>query len=252
MKDLYNTIKESIFDDEDVAIDALDADVWLSNQDPLVARGVVKNGKIDASIIRNADGDEDVIFPDYIKFSNIDSLLLYTRNSNYDYSKFPDTDLVTACIINPTWQWGQTVDINLKNIPVKKIKYLYADTKQSNYISFPSCPVEETYIKRIYACADREYEDNEYVFNFDSLKTLNTKKLIIGDLLVTEDSLLFKHFYGDVLIPKEWDEYKKIDQFYQYTTNLYIIHEGLNASKYHKVTKTDKGFVIAKRGFKLK
>ena len=118
MKDLYNTIKESIFDDEDAAIDALDADVWLSNQDPLIARGVVKNGKIDASIIRNANGDEDVIFPDYIKFSNIDSLLLYTRNSNYDYLKFPDTDLVTACIINPTWQWGQTVDINLKNIPV--------------------------------------------------------------------------------------------------------------------------------------
>lgn len=254
MKDLYNIISESLFDEED-QLDSIDAKIWLDKQDPTTVRGEIKNGKIELEIFRNIGSTEDIIVPDGIKFGNVESLQLYSNNSNYDYSKIPAIDKVNDCIIRPAYEFRQVVDMDLSDLKVKNIRILLADTTQTNYISFPQCPVELAHIGRTWGCTDREYVEDwgRSKFNIESLKSLNTKKLIIGDLLITEDSLQFKHFYHEKFIPKDWPEYTKIEQFMKYNKNLYIMHDGHGGDrKYHKVKKVQDGFIVSKMGFTIK
>ena len=46
MKDLYNTIKESLFDEEE-QLDNIDMNAWLSKQEYPYVMGNTKNGKIE-------------------------------------------------------------------------------------------------------------------------------------------------------------------------------------------------------------
>ena len=45
MKDLYNTIKESLFDEDEI-LDNMDMVAWLSTQEYPYVIGNIKNGKI--------------------------------------------------------------------------------------------------------------------------------------------------------------------------------------------------------------
>ena len=65
---------------------------------------------------------------------------------------------------------------------------------------------------------------------------------------------VFKFFFDDIVISKGTPEYDKLDEFMKYNKNLFIVHEGddIVKQKYHKVTKTNDGFVISKRGTKIR
>lgn len=254
MKDLYNTIKESLFD-ENLIISNMDAEVWLNKQSCNDVMGKVENGKINAGILRVGSSRGDLKFPKSIEFSHIGTLLLYSQTRDYDYSQLPKIDSVTYCAINqPLASENVFINVDLKDAPIKSIKYFYADTKKSNYISFPKCQIDEVYIKRVYKCWDFAYEEDKIPFNYDSLKTLKAKKLIIGDLLITNNPKIFKFFFDDIVISKGTPEYDKLDEFMKYNKNLFIVHEGddIVKQKYHKVTKTTNGFVISKRGTKIR
>lgn len=254
MKNLYDIIKESVFD-EDSIISNMDAEVWLSKQSCDDVMGKVENGKINAEILRVGSSSGDLKFPKSIEFSHIDTLQLYSQTRDYDYSQLPKIDSVTYCAVNqPLASENVFVNVDLKDAPIKSIKYFWADTKKSNYISFPKCQIDEAYIKRVYKCWDFAYEEDEIHFNYDSLKTLNAKKLIIGDLLITNNPKLSKFFFDDIVISKGTPEYDKLDEFMKYNKNLFIVHEGddIVKQKYHKVAKTNDGFVISKRGTKIR
>ena len=60
MKDLYNTIKESLFDEDEI-LDNMDMVAWLSTQEYPYVIGNIKNGKIELDQLRIIN--ENIIQP---------------------------------------------------------------------------------------------------------------------------------------------------------------------------------------------
>ena len=85
MKDLYNTIKESLFDEDEI-LDNMDMVAWLSTQEYPYVIGNIKNGKIELDQLRIINENTPNI-PEYIKFGNVKDLQLYMGVDNYDCSK---------------------------------------------------------------------------------------------------------------------------------------------------------------------
>ena len=75
MKDLYNTIKESLFDEDEI-LDNMDMAVWLSKQEYPYVVGDVKNGKINLDQLRIINENTPSI-PEWVKFGDIRDLQLY-------------------------------------------------------------------------------------------------------------------------------------------------------------------------------
>ena len=129
MKDLYNTIKESLFDEDDI-IDNMDVAIWLSKQEWPYVVGNVKNGKIELDQLRIISKDIPNI-PEWVKFGNVKDLQLYMSEDNYDCSKLPEMGNIDFCLINPDGIHGKKTKVDAAlaasifhydTLPIEKLK----------------------------------------------------------------------------------------------------------------------------------
>lgn len=248
MKGLYNTIKESLFDEEE-QLDNIDMASWLSKQEYPYVIGKVKNGKIEIDQLRIANEDTPNI-PEWVKFGNVKDLQLYMDVDNYDCSKLPKMNNIDFCFINAECILGKKTKVDASGLKADNIKLMYVNLYGSEFISLPTCPIDTLYIGYQYGCTSSEYTSTNFDPNI--LKQMKIKKLIISDTLITGDSYMFERFWSDKQIDKDDPEYNRLKSFYDITKNLYIIHNRVSMSKYHKVSLNNEGFIISKRGFNLK
>lgn len=249
MKKLYNTITESLFDEEE-QLDNIDITVWLSKQEWPYVVGNIKNNKIEIDQLRIRDVDEPNI-PEWVKFGDVKDLQLYFEKDNYDCSKLPKMNNVDFCFINPNAFMGQKVKIDAGGLKANNIRLTMVNLSSSDCVSLPKCPIDILFIGHLYGYCVGEYR-NITSFNADILKGMNFKKLIIGDSLITKDPYLFEKFYSKKIVYKDDPEYDRISAFYNITKNLYIKHDNTSGAKHHKVSKSKEGFTISKTGFILK
>lgn len=245
MKGLYNTIKESLFDEEE-QFDNIDMVSWLSKQEWPYVVGNVKNGKIELDQLRVVDEDTPNI-PEWVKFGNVKDLQLYMNVDNYDCSKLPKMDNIDFCFINVERILGKKTKVDAGGLKADNIRLMYANLYETEFISLPTCPIDTLYIGYTYGCTLSKYTSTN--FNPNILKQMKFKKLVIGDTLITEDAYMFEN---NKTIYKEDREYDRIKTFYDITKNLYIKHDKSSSSKYYKLTESKDGFVISKNGFRLK
>lgn len=248
MKDLYNTIKESLFDEDEI-LDNMDMVAWLSTQEYPYVIGNIKNGKIELDQLRIINENTPSI-PEYIKFGNVKDLQLYMDVDNYDCSKLPKMDNIDFCFINADCMLGKKTKVDAEGLKADNIKLMYVNLYGSECISLPACPIDTLYIGYPYGCASREYRSTKFDPNI--LKDMRFKKLIIGDSLITNDAYMFDKFRSNKTIYKEDREYDNIKSFYDIAKNLYIAHDISSDSKYHKVLESKDEFIISKTGFRLK
>ena len=249
MKDLYNTIKESLFDEEE-QLDNVDMVTWLSKQEWPYVVGNAKNGKIELDQLRIISEDIPNI-PEWIKFGNVKDLQLFFQDDNYDCSKLPKMNNVDFCFINPDTYLGKKTKVDACGLTADNIRLTMVNLSSTDCVSLPKCPIDILFIGHLYGYCAREYR-NTAAFNADILKGMNFKKLIIGDALITKDAYLFEKFRSNRIVYKDDPEYDRIRTFYDITKNLYISHDNSSGSKYHKVSKSKDGFIISKIGFTLK
>ena len=248
MKDLYNTIKESLFDEDEI-LDNIDIVSWLSKQEYPYVIGNVKNGKIELDQLRIINENTPSI-PEWIKFSNVKDLQLYMDVDNYDCSKLPKMDNIYFCFINADCMLGKKTKVDAGGLKADNIKFMYVNLHGSECVSLPTCPIDTLYIGYPYGTTSQVYRSTKFDTNI--LKGIKFKKLIIGDSLITNDAYMFDKFWSNKTIYKEDKEYDKIKIFYDITRNLYIKHDMHPSSKYHKVSESKDGFIISKTGFALK
>lgn len=249
MNDLYNTIKESLFDEEE-QLDNIDMVTWLSKQEWPYVVGNAKNGKIELDQLRIVNEDSPNI-PEWIKFGNVKDLQLYMNVDNYDCSKLPKMNNVDFCFINPDRFLSKKTKVDADGLTADNIRLMYVNLSSADCVSLPKCPIDILFIGRLYGHCAQEYR-NTAAFNADILKGMNFKKLIIGDALITRDPYLFEKFRSNRIVYKDDPEYDRIQTFYNITKNLYIKHDNSSGSKYHKVSQSKDCFTISKIGFNLK
>lgn len=248
MKDLYNTIKESLFDEDEI-LDNIDMVSWLSKQEFPYVIGNVKNGKIELDQLRIINENTPNI-PAYIKFGNVKELQLYMNVDNYDCSKLPKMGNIDFCFINTDSMLGKKTKVDAGGLKADNIKSMYVNLYGSECISLPKCPIDTILIGHPYGCTAREYRSTKFDSNI--LKEMRFKNLIIGDSLITDDAYMFNKFRNNKTIYKEDREYDNIKSFYDIAKNLYITHDISSDSKCHKVSESKDGFIISKTGFTLK
>ena len=249
MKNLYDIIKESLFDEEE-QLDNIGMVSWLSKQEYPYVVGNVKNGKIELDQLRIVNEDTPNI-PEWVKFGNVKDLQLFFEDDNYDCSQLPEMGNVDFCFINPDRVLGKKTKIDVDGLKVGNIKLTMVNLSSADCISLPKCPIDILFIGHLYGYCTQEYR-NTTAFNADILKGMKFKKLIIGDALITSDPYLFEKFWSNKIIYKDDPEYDRIRTFYNITKNLYIKHDNSSGSKYHKVTESKDRFTISKTGFTLK
>lgn len=248
MKDLYNTIKESLFDENEI-LDNMDMVSWLSKQGYPYVIGNVKNGKIELDQLRIVNEDTPNI-PEWVKFNNVKDLQLYMNVDNYDCSQLPEMSDIDFCFINAERILGKKTKVDAGGLKANNIRLMYINLYGSEFISLPKCPIDTLYIGYQYGCTPSTYTST--TFDFNVLKQMKIKKLIISDTLITGDSYMFEKFWSDKQILKDEPEYDRLKSFYDITKNLYINHDRVSSSKYHKVSESKDGFIISKTGFTLK
>lgn len=248
MKDLYNIIKESLFDEEE-QLDNIDMVSWLSKQEWPYVVGNVKNGKIELDQLRIVRKDTPNI-PEWVKFGNVKDLQLYMSEDNYDCSKLPEMGSIDFCFINPDRFLSKKTIVDAGGLKADSIDLLYVNLGSSDCRSLPKCPIDTLYIGHPMSCAASEYRKT--IFDPNILKGMKFKKLIIGDSLITGDAYMFEKFWSNKTIYKDDPEYDRIKTYYDITKNLYIKHDKHSISKYHKVKQTNDEFEIAKQGYVLK
>ena len=123
MKDLYNTIKESLFDEDEI-LDNMDMSIWLSKQEYPYVVGDVKNGKIDLDQLRIINENTPSI-PEWVKFGDIRDLQLFMEVDNYDCSKLPKMDNIDFCFINAERFLGKRTKVDTGSLKVDNIRLMY-------------------------------------------------------------------------------------------------------------------------------
>lgn len=248
MKGLYNTIKESLFDEDEI-LDNIDMASWLSKQEFPYVMGNVKNGKIELDQLRIINENTPSI-PEYVKFGNVKDLQLYMDVDNYDCSKLPKMNNIDFCFINADCMLGKKTKVDAGGLKANNIKLMYVNLYGSECISLPTCPIDTLYIGYQYGCTSRVFGSTKFDQNI--LKEMRFKKLIIGDSLITNDAYMFDKFRSNKTIYKKDKEYDNIKSFYDIAKNLYITHDISGDSKCHKVFLNNEEFIISKRSFNLK
>jgi hypothetical protein len=248
MKDLYNIIKESLFDEEE-QLDNIDMVSWLSKQEWPYVVGNVKNGKVELDQLRIISEDIPNI-PEWVKFGNVKDLQLYMSEDNYDCSKLPEMENIDFCFINADRLLSKKTIVDAGGLKAGSIDLLYVNLSSSDCISLPKCSIDTLYIGHPMSCTASEYRKT--IFDPNVLKGMKFKKLIIGDSLITGDAYMFEKFWSNKTVYKDDPEYDRIKTYYDITKNLYIKHDRYSSSKYHKVKQTNDGFEIAKQGYVLK
>lgn len=248
MKGLYNTIKESLFDEEE-QLDNIDMVSWLSKQEYPYVMGNVKNGKIEIDQLRIVSEDTPNI-PEWVKFGNVKDLQLFFEDDNYDCSQLPEMNKVDFCLINPDRLLSKKTKVDVNSLKADNIKLTMVNLSSADCVSLPKCPIDILFIGHLYGCNAREYTSTKFDQNI--LKEMRFKKLIIGDSLITGDAYMFEKFWSNKTIYKDDPEYDRIKTFYDITKNLYIKHDRFSGSKYHKVSESNDGFIISKNGFTIK
>ena len=157
MKDLYNAIKESLFDEEE-QLDNIDMVSWLSKQEWPYVIGKVKNGKIELDQLRIVDEDTPNI-PEWIKFSDVKDLQLFmdVGVDNYDCSKLPKIDNIDFCNINPDCMLGKKTKVDVDGLKADNIRLMYVNLHSAECISLPKCKIDTLYIGYPYNCDSRNY-----------------------------------------------------------------------------------------------
>lgn len=248
MKRLYNTIKESLFDEEE-QLDNIDMVSWLSKQEWPYVVGNAKNGKIELDQLRLVSEDSPSI-PEWVKFGDVKDLQLFFKDDNYDCSKLPEMGKVDFCLINPDIFLRKKTKIDADGLKADNIRLTMVNLSSADCVSLPKCPIDILFIGHLNGCSASEYTSTKFDPNI--LKGMGFKKLIIGDSLITGDAYMFEKFWSNKTVYKDDPEYDRIKKFYDITKNLYIKHDRYSSSKYHKVTESKDGFTISKTGFTIK
>lgn len=256
MKKIYDYIKESLLDDEDIQLDRADLPLiqqWIKdNKYKFLYNTTLTNGMIDCEDFFTIDksGNEykdiELPFPSIIKFNHIENLDIQNYNE-MDLSKLPEINRIHSILVNP---FGQNkIKVDLSKINVKEIFEVYVDYQRCSEVIFPKHNLTNVFLY------NRGQSRDINIFDPKDFQDLKCKNLIIDIRSMCYNNNIHrdetdKIVNGEKIVPGE-KLYDIIDGLFK-NKNIKNIILSPDTTRYgfdtgRKVKKLKDGYITARK-----